>query len=262
LKLRIGTILPLIISGLALLPLKSPDTLSVERRAEIAKVGASADQAFRYAVQHLREIPEMKAGEKDIADAERTFREFISFRAKVDANLAKPGAERAPEIVQGFAAAITNLILVAGNRLRITLETLTSPPSAQLAQLVGLRHLAAQMAENAGRERALLGGIIGAHSKLSSETISGTIERLSEISSTIAAAVEEQGAATQEISRNVQQAAQGTQQVSSHIIDVQRGAGETGSASSQVLSAAQSLSGDSDRLKLEVGKFLNSVRAA
>ena len=92
--------------------------------------------------------------------------------------------------------------------------------------------------------------------------ISGTIERLSEISSTIAAAVEEQGAATQEISRNVQQAAQGTQQVSSNITDVQRGAGETGSASSQVLSAAQSLSRDSNRLKLEVGKFLNTVRAA
>jgi methyl-accepting chemotaxis protein len=92
--------------------------------------------------------------------------------------------------------------------------------------------------------------------------ISGTIEKLSEISSTIAAAVEEQGAATQEISRNVQQAAQGTQQVSANITDVQRGASETGSASSQVLSAAQSLSGDSNRLKLEVGKFLDSVRAA
>ena len=92
--------------------------------------------------------------------------------------------------------------------------------------------------------------------------ISGTIERLSEISSTIAAAVEEQGAATQEISRNVQQAAQGTQQVYANITDVQRDASETGSASSQVLSAAQSLSGDSNRLKLEVGKFLDSVRAA
>jgi methyl-accepting chemotaxis protein len=90
--------------------------------------------------------------------------------------------------------------------------------------------------------------------------ISGTIEKLSEISSTIAAAVEEQGAATQEIARNVQQAAHGTQQVSSNIADVQRGASETGSASSQVLSAAQSLSGDSNRLK--VGKFLSSVRAA
>jgi len=92
--------------------------------------------------------------------------------------------------------------------------------------------------------------------------ISGTIEKLSEISATIASAVEQQGAATQEISRNVQQAAQGTQQVSSHIVDVQRGSSETGMASTQVLSSAQSLSGDSNRLKLEVGKFLTSVRVA
>jgi methyl-accepting chemotaxis protein len=91
--------------------------------------------------------------------------------------------------------------------------------------------------------------------------ISDTIEKLSEISSTIAAAVEEQGAATQEISRNVQQAAHGTQQVSSSITNVQRGASETGSASAQVLSSAQSLSSDSNRLKLEVGRFLDSVRA-
>jgi methyl-accepting chemotaxis protein len=85
---------------------------------------------------------------------------------------------------------------------------------------------------------------------------------MSEIASTIAAAVEEQGAATQEISRNVQQAANGTQQVSANIVDVQRGASETGSASGQVLGAAKSLSGESDRLKREVGKFLSSVRAA
>jgi methyl-accepting chemotaxis protein len=92
--------------------------------------------------------------------------------------------------------------------------------------------------------------------------IGDTISKMSEIASTIASAVEEQGAATQEISRNVQQAAQGTQQVSSNIIDVQHGVSETGSASAQVLSAAQSLSRDSNRLKDEVGKFLNTVRAA
>jgi len=92
--------------------------------------------------------------------------------------------------------------------------------------------------------------------------ISGSIEKLSEISSAIAAAVEEQGAATQEISRNVLRAAQGTQQVSSNIVDVQRGASETGSASSQVLSSAKSLSVESYRLKIEVGKFLDAVRAA
>jgi methyl-accepting chemotaxis protein len=155
--------------GMTNAPLKSSDVLSPERRAEIAKVRASADQAFRDAMQQLSMVPAMKAGEKDIADAERAFREFEAFRAKVDENLAKPGAERAPEIVQGFFPALTNLILVAGNRLRLTLETLTSPPSVALAQLVGLRHLTAQMAENAGRERGFLGGIIGARSKLVTE---------------------------------------------------------------------------------------------
>lgn len=92
--------------------------------------------------------------------------------------------------------------------------------------------------------------------------ISGTIARLSEISSTIAAAMEEQGAATQEIARNVQQAARGTQQVMSNVTEVRQGATETGSASSQVLSAAQMLSRDSTRLKTEVGRFLDSVRTA
>jgi len=92
--------------------------------------------------------------------------------------------------------------------------------------------------------------------------ISGTIEKLSEVSSTIAAAVEQQGAATQEISRNVQQAALGTQQVSSHIADVEQGASQTGSASSQLLFSAKSLANESDHLKSQVEKFLNTVRAA
>jgi methyl-accepting chemotaxis protein len=94
------------------------------------------------------------------------------------------------------------------------------------------------------------------------KTIGGTIGRISEIASTIAAAVEEQGAATQEIARNVGEAAKGTAMVASNITDVNRGAGETGSASSQVLSSAQSLSSESNHLKLEVDKFLSTVRAA
>jgi methyl-accepting chemotaxis protein len=127
-----------------------------------------------------------------------------------------------------------------------------------------VKALAEQTAKATGEIGQQISGIQAAtqESVNAIKEISGTIEKLSEISSTIAAAVEEQGAATQEISRNVQQAAQGTQQVSSNITDVQRGASETGSASSQVLSAAQSLSGDSNRLKLEVGKFLDTVRAA
>ncbi|TLZ31456.1 MAG: methyl-accepting chemotaxis protein, partial [Gammaproteobacteria bacterium] len=94
------------------------------------------------------------------------------------------------------------------------------------------------------------------------KSIGDTITRMSEIASAIASAVEEQGAATREISRNVQQAARGTQQVSASIVDVQRGASQTGSASSTVLASAKSLSGESSRLKVEVGKFLDAIRAA
>jgi hypothetical protein len=85
---------------------------------------------------------------------------------------------------------------------------------------------------------------------------------LSQVSPTIAAAVEQQGAATQEISRSVQQAAYGTQEVSSTIAEVEHGASETGVASSKVLSAAQVLASDGHRLKLELNKFLATVRAA
>ncbi|TYO63433.1 HAMP domain-containing protein [Bradyrhizobium hipponense] len=127
-----------------------------------------------------------------------------------------------------------------------------------------VKALAEQTAKATGEIAQQVSGIQAAteESVGSIREISGTIERLSEIASTVAAAVEQQGAATQEISRNVQQAAHGTQRVSTNIGDVQRGASETGSASSQVLSAARSLSADSNRLKQEVGKFLSSIHAA
>ena len=92
--------------------------------------------------------------------------------------------------------------------------------------------------------------------------IGSTITLISEVSSAIAAAVEEQGAATQEIARNVQQSAQLSTQVASEVTEVNRGASETGSASTQVLAAAQSLSLESNRLKDEVDRFLDTVRAA
>jgi methyl-accepting chemotaxis protein len=127
-----------------------------------------------------------------------------------------------------------------------------------------VKALAEQTAKATGEIAQQVSGIQAAteESVGSIKEIGGTIGRLSEISAAVSAAVEEQGAATQEISRNVQHAARGTQRVSSNIDDVQRGASETGSASSQVLVAAKSLSADSGRLKLEVSKFLNSVHAA
>jgi methyl-accepting chemotaxis protein len=144
-------------------------------------------------------------------------------------------AARAGEAGRGFAVVASEVKALAEQ---------TAKATGEISQQISGIQSATQESVNAIRE------------------ISSTIEKLSEVSSTIAAAVEQQGAATHEISRNVQQASQGTHEVSCNITDVQRGAGETGSASSQVLSAAQMLSSDSNRLKLEVSRFLDSVRAA
>ncbi|MEH2510787.1 aerotaxis receptor [Nitrobacteraceae bacterium AZCC 1564] len=127
-----------------------------------------------------------------------------------------------------------------------------------------VKALAEQTAKATGEIGQQISGIQAAtqESVASINQIRNSIERLSGISSAIAAAIEQQGATTQEVARNVQHAAQGAQEVSSNVGNLQRGAVETGSASSQVLSAAQMLSRDSTRLKLEVNKFLESVRVA
>jgi methyl-accepting chemotaxis protein len=57
-------------------------------------------------------------------------------------------------------------------------------------------------------------------------------------------------------------ASDGAARVGSAIADVYQGAADTGSASGQVLSSAQSLSEQASQLKLEVDSFLASIRAA
>ena len=92
--------------------------------------------------------------------------------------------------------------------------------------------------------------------------IGETIGRISSNASTIAGAVQQQSSATQEISRNIQGVARGTQEVSDNIIEVNRGASETGQASAEVLHSAQTLSGESARLREELDRFMGSIRAA
>jgi methyl-accepting chemotaxis protein len=92
--------------------------------------------------------------------------------------------------------------------------------------------------------------------------IGATIGQISSIANSITDAVEQQGAATQEIARNVQSVAQGTREAATNIVQVNRGATETGTASEEVLSSAKALSSESARLRAELDRFMQNIRAA
>jgi methyl-accepting chemotaxis protein len=245
-------------------------TSTAERAQKLTTMVAAASEEASTNVQSVASATEEMTSSvneisRQVQDSARMAGEAVDQARKTNDRVSElsKAAARIGDVVEliNTIAGQTNLLA-----LNATIEAARAGEAGRGFAVVAseVKALAEQTAKATGEIGQQISGIQAAtqESVNAIKEISGTIEKLSEISSTIAAAVEEQGAATQEISRNVQQAAQGTQQVSSHITDVQRGASETGSASSQVLSAAKSLSGDSNRLKLEVGKFLNTVRAA
>jgi len=92
--------------------------------------------------------------------------------------------------------------------------------------------------------------------------IATTIVKMNEIAAAIATTMQEQNAVTTEISQNVQQAALGAGEVAENITGVTGAARETGSAASEVLSAAGELSKNSELMQQEVQTFLSGIRAA
>jgi methyl-accepting chemotaxis protein len=245
-------------------------TSTADRAEQLTGVVAAASEEASTNVQSVASATEEMASSvneisRQVQGSARIAGEAVEQAQKTNDRVAElaRAAARIGDVVEliNTIAGQTNLLA-----LNATIEAARAGEAGRGFAVVAseVKALAEQTAKATGEISQQISGIQSAtqESVAAIKEIGDTIGRMAEIASTIAAAVEEQGAATQEISRNVQQAAQGTQQVSSNIADVQRGASETGSASAQVLGAAKSLSGESERLKREVSKFLNSVRAA
>ena len=144
-------------------------------------------------------------------------------------------AARAGEAGRGFAVVAQEVKNLAGQTAKATEEISRHIANMQIATK-----------ESVGAIRAI--GL--------------TIERISDISTSISGAIDQQSAATNNIVQSVHAAAQGTMEVSTNIERVADGANQTETGSSQMFEAARALSADSLRLKAEVVKFLDGVRAA
>jgi len=202
---------------------------------------------------------------RQVQESSKIAGEAVSQAQKTDARITQlsQAASRIGDVVKLITAIAEQTNLLA---LNATIEAARAGEAGKGFAVVAseVKALAAQTAKATDEIGTQIASMQSAtqDSVAAIKEIGGPISRISEIAGAIAAAVEEQGAATQEIARNVGEAAKGTAQVASNITDVNRGAGETGSASTQVLASARSLPNESNNLKIEVEKFLTTVRAA
>jgi methyl-accepting chemotaxis protein len=228
---------------------------SEQASANVQSVASATEEMTSSVNEIARQVQESsKIAAQAVQQAERT-----------DARIAElsQAAGRIGDVVKLITAIAEQTNLLA---LNATIEAARAGEAGRGFAVVAseVKQLASQTAKATEEIGTQIAGMQNAtqDSVSAIKEIGGTIGRIAEIASLISATVEEQGAATQEIARNVGEAAKGTALVASNISDVNRGASETGSASAQVLSSAQSMSSESTRLKVEVEKFLSTVRAA
>ncbi|WP_296525821.1 cache domain-containing protein [Rhodoplanes sp.] len=235
-------------------------SVTVSAASEEASVNVQAvAAATNEMTSSIHEIGRQVQSSSRIADA------AVSQAARTDARIGalSTAAQRIGDVVALITAIAEQTNLLA---LNATIEAARAGEAGRGFAVVAneVKALAAQTGKATGEIGAQISGMQAAtqESVAAIKEISGTIGQIAEVSSAIAAAVEQQSAATAEISRNIQQAASGTTQVAETITAVSRGAEETGAASGDVHVAAGRLADESNHLRLEVEKFLATVRAA
>ena len=202
---------------------------------------------------------------RQVQNSSRIAADAVAQAEKTDArvNELSTAANRIGDVVKLITAIAEQTNLLA---LNATIEAARAGDAGRGFAVVAqeVKALAAQTAQATGEISTQIAGMQAAtnDSVAAIKEISGTIGQIAEIASVIAAAIDEQRNATGNITRNVRDAAAGTSEVASGITKVTDGANETGAASSEMLNSARSLARESTRLRDEVGRFLQSIKAA
>ena len=232
-------------------------------------VAASSEEASANVKTVAAAAAEMTSSVEKIADqvdrSRKISSEAVTRAEKADGRIADltQAAARIGDVVQLIrsVAAQTNLLA-----LNATIEAARAGDAGRGFAIVAqeVKALAAQTAKATEEIEKQIQGMQVATSEFvgAIKDVSATIVQISAIAEEIASAMRAQGAMTSGIADNVEQAASGTGDVAANIAKVSLGAVETGSASTQVLQAARSLSTESQQLEAAVASFLATVRAA
>jgi len=228
-------------SGQASTNVQTVATAAEELSASVGEITRQVNHAATIAQRAVGETQKTDRMIQSLADAATKIGEVVQLINDIasQTNLlalnATIEAARAGEAGKGFAVVASEVKALATQTGKATEE------------------IAAQISAIQSETNAAVAAIKG---------IGSTITEINEVSSSIASAIEEQGAAAREITRNTQEAAQGTGQVTSNITSVSDSAGKTGNLAANVLSAATGLGSQAEKLRHEVDRFLQGVRAA
>jgi len=228
---------------------------SEQTSANVEGVAAASEQLSATVGEISRQVQESSTiASQAVGQAART---------NDQVNALSQSADRIGDVINLISTIASQTNLLA---LNATIEAARAGDAGKGFAVVAqeVKALAAQTSKATNEIASQIAGMQSATNEavLAIREITDTINKISGISGAIAAAVEQQDATTKEISRNVLEAAKGTSEVARSITDVSKGASHTGSASSQVLSSAKQLAGESQNLNLEVERFLATVRAA
>ena len=233
-----------------------------------ATVAAASEQASANVQTVAAATEQMTASVREISrqvqESSKIAAEAVTQAQRTDARISElsQAAGRIGDVVKLISAIAEQTNLLA---LNATIEAARAGEAGKGFAVVAqeVKALATQTAKATGEIGDQISGMQSAtqDSFAAIKEIGATIGRISEIAAAIAATAEAQGDVTEKIARNVQEAARGTADVATNITDVNRGVAETGTASINMLASTRSLSKESNVLKVEVDKFLNSIRA-
>jgi methyl-accepting chemotaxis protein len=245
-------------------------TDTAETTQQLSATVAHASEDASFSVQSVASATDqLSSSVSDIArrvqESSDIAREAVGQAERTDARIAElsHAASRIGDVVKLITAIAEQTNLLA---LNATIEAARAGEAGRGFAIVAqeVKALAAQTGKATDEIGTQISGMQTAtqDSVAAIKEIGTTIGRISDIASAITAAVETQGLATREIALSVRRAADGTSRAAVNIANVSRRASETGSASNQVLTSARSLSAEGNKLKIEIDRFLTTVRAA